>query len=333
MKIKINILLTLLFTFFCLGTLQAQEKAFPKKGEGVEVFLKRHNRVGSSYQKKFIELNKKKLGKGNTLRMGVKYTLPPLQGKEAAVASSKKRPNYEPLFGKELAAYKVNSSELKGACFYLVCGHGGPDPGAIGKIGSTKLHEDEYAYDIILRLGKELLERGAKVYFIIQDAKDGIRDSYILKNSKRETCMGKPIPLNQLERLKQRCVAINNLYRKDKSSYKRAIFIHVDSRSRNKQTDVYFYHAPKSRYGERLATEIQNTFKSKYSKHQPGRGFGGTVSERNLYVLKNTTPVAVFMELGNMQNALDQKRLVIPNNRQALANWITEAIVEDYKRR
>ena len=57
------------------------------------------------------------------------------------------------------------------------------------------------------------------------------------------------------------------------------------------------------------------------------------MSERNLYVLKNTTPVAVFMELGNMQNALDQKRLVIPNNRQALANWITEAIVKDYKRR
>ncbi|WP_291562377.1 N-acetylmuramoyl-L-alanine amidase [Bacteroides sp.] len=245
-------------------------------------------------------------------------------------AQTKKK---EPLFGKSHSSYTVSSSSLKGAVFYLVSGHGGPDPGCIGKYQGKELHEDEYAYDIILRLGKELLERGAKVYFIIQDAKDGIRDSYILKNSKRETCMGKPIPLNQLERLKQRCVAINNLYRKDKSNYKRAIFIHVDSRSRNKQTDVYFYHAPKSRYGERLATEIQKTFKSKYSKHQPGRGFGGTVSERNLYVLNNTTPVAVFMELGNMQNALDQKRLVIPNNRQALANWITEAIVKDYKRR
>ena len=153
----------------------------------------------------------------------------------------------EPLFGKSHSSYKVTSSSLKGAVFYLVSGHGGPDPGCIGKYQGKELHEDEYAYDIILRLGKELLERGAKVYFIIQDAKDGIRDSYILKNSKRETCMGKPIPLNQIERLKQRCVAINNLYRKDKSSYKRAIFIHVDSRSRSKQTDVYFYHAPNSR--------------------------------------------------------------------------------------
>lgn len=239
----------------------------------------------------------------------------------------------EPLFGRKHSSYTVESSSLKGAVFYLVSGHGGPDPGCIGKYQGKELHEDEYAYDIILRLGRELLKRGAKVYFIIQDSKDGIRDSYILKNSKRETCMGKPIPLNQIERLSQRCVAINNLYRKDKSSYKRAIFIHVDSRTRNAQTDVYFYHAENSRYGKRLASNIQKTFHNKYRKHQPGRGFDGTVSSRDLYVLRNTAPVAVFMELGNIQNSLDQKRLVIPNNRQALANWIADGIVADYKKK
>lgn len=58
--------------------------------------------------------------------------------------------------------------------------------------------------------------------------------------------MGKAIPLNQVARLKQRCDAVNALYRKDKGRYKRAIFIHVDSRSRRNQTDVFFYHAPGS---------------------------------------------------------------------------------------
>lgn len=52
--------------------------------------------------------------------------------------------------------------------------------------------------------------------------------------------MGKAIPLNQIARLQQRCDAVNRMYRKDKSSYKRAVFIHVDSRARNNQTDVYF---------------------------------------------------------------------------------------------
>ncbi len=253
-------------------------------------------------------------------------------GVSLAWASPKKTGNYEPLFGKGLASYSVTSTSLKGAVFYLVSGHGGPDPGCIGKYQGKELHEDEYAYDIVLRLGRELLQRGAKVYFIIQDAKDGIRNTAVLKNSKRETCMGKAIPLNQVARLKQRCDAINHLHKKDKSAYKRAIFIHVDSRSRRRQTDTYFYHALGSRYGKRLADQVQQTFKMKYARHQPTRGFQGSVSERSLYVLRNTIPYAVFMELGNIQNSLDQKRLVIPDNRQALANWITEAIELDYKK-
>lgn len=247
--------------------------------------------------------------------------------------TGKKKGHYEPLFGKKYASYVVTSSSLKGATFYLVSGHGGPDPGCIGKYRGKELHEDEYAYDIILRLGRELMKRGAKVHFIIQDAKDGIRDQAVLNNSKRETCMGKVIPLNQVARLQQRCDAVNRMYRKDKSSYKRAVFIHVDSRARNNQTDVYFYHAPGSSKGKRLAREIQRTFRSKYDRHQPNRGFDGTVSERNLFVLRNTTPVAVFLEVGNIQNAQDQKRLVIADNRQALANWITLAIEKDYRKR
>lgn len=246
-------------------------------------------------------------------------------------AQNGKRSNYEPLFGKALASYPIVSNELQGATFYLSSGHGGPDPGCIGKYQGKELHEDEYAYDIVLRLGRELLKRGAKVYFIIQDAKDGIRNTAILNNSKRETCMGKPIPAGQVARLQQRCDAINKLYRQDKSKYKRAIFVHIDSRSRREQTDVFFYHAPGSKHGKQLATRLQQTFKAKYDHHQPNRGFRGTVSERNLYVLRNTIPYGVFMELGNIQNPRDQKRLVIPDNRQALANWITDAIIKDFK--
>ena len=250
-------------------------------------------------------------------------------GMPAVGADIKKK---EPLFGKKHQEYTVTSSELKGAVFYLVSGHGGPDPGCIGYYQGKELHEDEYAYDIILRLGKKLLEHGAKVHFIITDAKDGIRDSYVLNNSKREKCGGKQIPLNQLDRLKQRSETINALYKKDKSSYKRAVFIHVDSRARKNQIDVFFYHAPNSIYGKRLATGIQDMFRAKYKKFQPNRGFDGEVSERGLYVLQNTQPVGVFIEVGNIQNSLDQKRLVIPSNREALAKWIADAIVVDHKK-
>lgn len=258
----------------------------------------------------------------------------PTQPKTTNTSTSKssQKTITEPLFGKSLKSVTIKSQELAGACFYLVSGHGGPDPGAVSKVGGVTLHEDEYAYDITLRLARNLMERGAKVHIIIQDSKDGIRDDKHLSNSKRETCLGKAIPLNHTRRLKQRCDAINRLARKDKERYKRAIFIHVDSRRVKEQIDVFLYHAPNSTLGRRLANNIRNTIEDKYGQHQPGRGFKGTVSDRRLYVLRETTPVAAFLELGNIQNEKDRKRLVIPNNRQALANWICQGIIKDYKK-
>ena len=313
----------------------AQEKAYPKNGEGMTLFLQRFNRNTPEYRKEFIRLNKGKFGKNYALLKGVKYTIPPLrkdqQTAKAPAKSTKKGSTlYEPLFGKKYASFQRTSSELEGACYYLVSGHGGPDPGAIGRVGKRELHEDEYAYDIVLRIARNLMMRGAEVHIIIQDAKDGIRDQYYLNNSKRETCMGSPIPLNQVARLKQRCDKINALERKTKCKYRRALFVHIDSRSKSKRTDVYFYHSGSSK-SKRLARTLKSTFQKKYDHHQPGRGFRGTVSKRNLYVLQNSAPPAVFVELANIQNTYDQQRIVESNNRQALANWIAEAFVKDYK--
>lgn len=371
MKNKLYILLFLAF-LFSGTTLWAQQKATPKAGEGISSFLLRHNRSPKKYYDDFIELNKQKLGKNNVLKVGVTYVIPPVKKSTATPAkststketSSKDAPTKnadakntasessgtkqqspkakstkigttlnEPLFGKQLADVKVTSNRLAGACFYVVSGHGGPDPGAIGKVGKYELHEDEYAYDIALRLARNLMQEGAEVRIIIQDAKDGIRDDSYLSNSKRETCMGDPIPLNQVQRLQQRCDKINVLYRKDRKNYSycRAIFIHIDSRSKGKQTDVFFYYSNKKGESKRLANNMKNTFESKYDKHQPNRGFSGTVSGRNLYVLSHTTPASVFVELGNIQNTFDQRRLVMNSNRQALAKWLMEGFLKDYK--
>ena len=351
MKNKLYILLFLAF-LFSGTTLWAQQKATPKAGEGISSFLLRHNRSPKKYYDDFIELNKQKLGKNNVLKVGVTYVIPPVKKSTTTPAknittestgtkqsSSKAKStkigttSNEPLFGKQLANVKVTSNRLAGACFYVVSGHGGPDPGAIGKVGRYELHEDEYAYDIALRLARNLMQEGAEVHIIIQDAKDGIRDDSYLSNSKRETCMGDAIPLNQVQRLQQRCDKINALYRKDRKnhSYCRAIFIHIDSRSKGKQTDVFFYYSNKKGDSKRLANNMKDTFESKYDTHQPNRGFSGTVSGRNLYVLSHTTPASVFVELGNIQNTFDQRRLVMNSNRQALAKWLMEGFLKDYK--
>lgn len=316
MKALKIIMLILFFPLFIF----AQEKAKPRKGEGITLFLKRFKRTETHHYNQFIKLNKNQLGKNNTLIIGREYLLPPL-----------KKEGYEPLFGKQYAKYPIESNELDGASFYLVSGHGGPDPGAIGKHEGRELHEDEYAYDIVLRLARCLLMKGATVHIIIQDAQDGIRNSRFLANSKQETCMGNRIPLNQVERLRQRCNQINKIYRHDKASYRRALFVHLDSRSKRQQTDVFFYHSETSTKGKHLASTLRETFDKKYDKHQPSRGFSGTLSARGLYVLQHTQPASVFVELGNIQNKRDQQRFMIEDNRQALANWICEGFIRDYK--
>lgn len=292
----------------------------PLNGEGLHSFLKRNNLTTDELIDQFMELNKSKLGKENTLRLGVDYKIP---ATEVFI--------FEPLYGKDREKFRLESELLKGAVFHLVSGHGGPDPGALGTYGNRTLAEDEYAYDITLRLAKKLQENGATTHMIIQDENDGIRAHSFLELDTDETCMGQPIPLDQIERLKQRTDAVNSFYLKNKLAFQRCIVIHVDSRSHGNSIDVFFYHAPKSTVGKNAAQTILDVFDSKYSQHQPSRGYSGVVHSRNLYVLRKTYPATVFVELGNIRNYRDQQRFILEDNRQALANWLYEGLLNDFK--
>jgi N-acetylmuramoyl-L-alanine amidase len=229
---------------------------------------------------------------------------------------------------------KPLNKKLKGFVFYLISGHGGPDPGAIGFREGYELHEDEYAYDITLRLAKKLIESSAKVYVIVQDPNDGIREDLYLKNSSDELLInGDTISTVQLTRLKQRTDLVNNYVAQNKK-YKKQILmeIHVDSRIIDKRVDIYFYYRDKCSESEKLCNSLLNTIKRKYKLAQPGRGYQGNVSSRDLFTLRNTNIPASYVELGNIQNAEDQVRLIQPNNRQAIANWLFDGIISAYKK-
>jgi len=293
-----------------------------KRGEGIYALLARNNLAPAKYFEEFIELNEGSLGKNNALIEGRNYKIP----------SVTKVGRY-PIFGKEHELVERKDNQLAGTVYYLVSGHGGPDWGANVKINNNIICEDEYAYDITLRLARKLIEHGALVYMITRDNNDGIRDEEVLKPDKDETCYPDlKIPAKQTTRLRQRASAVNQLYRKNRSkSYQRAVVIHLDSQSKSSNIDVYFYHHTNSKSGKRLSETVQKTLKNKYDTHQPSRGYTGTVGTRNLYMLKKTTPVTTFIELGNIRNYRDQVRFLKENNRQALANWIAEGLIKDYQ--
>lgn len=235
-----------------------------------------------------------------------------------------------PLFGPKYEDVTIEDNRLQSHVYYLVSGHGGPDPGALGKFGDTRISEDEYAYDVTLRLARNLISHGATVYLITRDPNDGIRDEESLPLDEDEVCYpDQTIPLNQMARLKQRTEIINKLYyeNKKKGLTQRTIEIHVDSRMEAKKIDLFFYHYPGSSKSQLLAETMLQTVRDKYAEHQKNREYNGVVKARNLYSVREVLTPLVYIELGNITNDFDQKRLVISNNRQALANWFTEGLM------
>jgi len=327
------------------GQLHAQDTLITVKaerGDGILSLLRKQGVNPYDHYDDFIAMNMDNLRDSVHLYAGRNYRIPPTKTEAVTVVDPIQKQKtkikkietkeYE-IFGEKHAAVISKSEKLKDAVYYLVSGHGGPDPGAMAIYGGKSIAEDEYAYDITLRLAKELLSHGATVYIIIRDENDGIRDERILKIDHDEVAyLDKKIPLNQVARLKQRVDIINDLHRKNRGKFQRLIVTHVDSRSKGQNIDVFFYHHEKSKNGKKLAESIHKTFQKKYKKYQPNRTYTGTFTTRtSLYLVKKTHPAMTFIEIGNIRNKKDQHRILVPDNRQALAKWISEGILLDYE--
>lgn len=333
---------SLLFVLLSFNFGVSQSLVTAEKGDGILSLLRKQGVNPYEVYDDFIAMNVQNLRDSVHLYEGRAYRIPnsKLKSKDSVSIQTNNPTNdldyvegTYPIFGEKYAKVKSKSSKLKNAVYYLVSGHGGPDPGAMAKYNGKDIAEDEYAYDITLRLAKELIAHGALVYVIVRDPNDGIRDERILKIDHDEVAYkNKKIPLNQVQRLKQRVDVVNELHRKNRGKFQRLIVTHVDSRSVGQNIDVFFYHHEKSKNGKKLAESIHKTFQKKYKKYQPNRTYTGTFEDRtNLYLVKKTHPAMTFIEIGNIRNKKDQKRILVPDNRQALAKWISEGIILDYE--
>jgi N-acetylmuramoyl-L-alanine amidase len=237
------------------------------------------------------------------------------------------------IFGTSHAHFAIEDHQLNGQVFYIVSGHGGPDPGANTVLAGVSISEDEYAYDVSLRLAKNLIMHDARVYLIVRDENDGIRDEELLSMDTDETVWGNlEIPINQADRLKQRTQVINQLYDENLRkgfSTQRVIETHVDSRYTNTKVDIFFYYNQNKPESKQLAASMLETIKEKYEEKQKGRGYLGEIKPRNLWMITQSKPPVVFVELGNITNEADRRRLLKADNRQAIANWFTEGIIKD----
>lgn len=234
-----------------------------------------------------------------------------------------------PIFGDTYAYTPLLSSRLSGKVYYIDAGHGGIDPGAIGRYAGYDLCEDEYAYDVSLRLCRKLIEHGATTYMITRDPNDGIRGGTILKCDKDEEVWGgQRIKAGHSARLHQRSNIINQLYEQNrKAGIKQqiTISIHVDSRQ-NKQVDLFLYYQNSSEQSKKLAQSLHQSIRNKYQIYRKNGRYSGSVTTRDLHMLRECKPIGIYLELGNIRHALDQQRIVLESNREALAKWLFEGI-------
>lgn len=259
----------------------------------------------------------------------VESTVVPSAGKDLASKPASGR-NF-PIFGKKYSYTPLKSNKLAGKVFYIESGHGGPDPGAVAKKGKHTLCEDEYAYDVAIRLVRNLIAHGATAYMITRDPNDGIRDEQFLKCDTDEVTWGNlKVPAPQKPRLFQRSNAINALYEKHhKQGVKeqQLIVIHVDSRGKRQQTDLYFYYHPDDPAGKKLANKMHKSMAINYKKHRKGRGYDGSVTARDLHMLRETLVTSAYIEIGNIRHPTDQQRIILPRNRQLLADWLFQGLL------
>ena len=256
--------------------------------------------------------------------------LPTLKPTGHIPAGQRKKSRVFPIFGADFEYTPLKSNKLRGKVYYVVAGHGGPDPGAVGKLGNKRLCEDEYAYDVALRLCRNLIQHGATAYMINRDQNDGIRTDKILSCDTDEVLWGDVrMVRHQKTRLFQRSDIVNELYEKHRLqgvSDQIAIMIHVDSRTQREQIDLFFYYHPDSPESGKVARNLRDAMSRNYRKVQKNRRYNGTVTARDLHMLRETQPLSVYVELANIKNTMGQQRIIIDRNRQLLANWLFDGL-------
>ncbi len=328
---------------FCLlGILVSQSKLLAQdslrtrvaeKGDGIYSMLRKQGIDPVQYYGDFIELNQGNLSEGSRLYEGRQYLIPEAPDSALEMGTIINLINGEEysIFGRAYVTPK--SKRLQSTVYYLISNLHGPDFDAVQRVQEKNITEEGYAYDVTLRLAKELLSHGAKVYVILQDYNNRIGNDNALEiNSDVDGSSEGKMSLDQLEQLEQRVDIVNKLYLKHSGKYQRLIVTHVDSHRKAQNNDMLFYYHEKSSNGQRLAESIRNTFQRKNNRYRPSSFFSGTFSDRsNLYLVRNSLPAMVYIEIGNITNRKDPWGSLNRYNRQAFANSIANGVLSDFE--
>lgn len=188
------------------------------------------------------------------------------------------------------------SGGISGKIITLDPGHGGTDPGAIGKTG---LMEKEITLIISKEVRKILEEKGAKVHMTRTEDVDVFGPS-----------------ATDVQELQAR---VNVAERHGSDIF---VSVHVNASKNKKIGGFSCYYYPKTEHDKRLSAAVQNKLVSNFGIDNLG------IREANFYVVKRSSMPATLLELCFISNPKEEKLMQSKWYQRKAARLIAEGIEE-----
>ena len=233
------------------------------------------------------------------------------------------------------SALSQDRGSLYGWVVVLDPGHGGEDPGSSHFYNRQRVTEDEYVYDVMLRVRRIALARGAIVFSTVRDnvGERNWHPSRVFPDLRNERfSLDNSIVRAGTAGLRKRLLYGNSINRRYPSHRRAWISIHFDVLGRNNQIDGVRIIAADTSL--RLVETLERSFGGvrRLRDDNPIVGSGDReYGIRRLFVLgpENNIREKVLIELGNFNNQADLWRVRNPVVRESYAFSIVRAL-EDY---
>lgn len=245
----------------------------------------------------------------------------------------------------EKRSYKYKSQILKGWRIVIDPGHGGRDPGAIvsnkdGVNRAVHVVEDEYVYDIALRLYKKLKLEGADVELTVispnHHIRENLRATITFVNEQNEvyndeqynrknTSSVRPASAN----INQRRRIANRFFKGAKKGRTLFISVHADNSPKRPKGPLVIYYNRKGKIDTR-----SRTFAQVMQKTLDHPGMPAQIGGRSLAVIRNNNAHAeILVEIRNVHDKGEAWALRFHSRREKDADRIFQGVLNYVKKK